>query len=161
MVAQTIDRPVDLHHVGPDGPDGFDEDHRPHDELRVDGTRTSASEALGQDVTVSTSAGDRTWERHAACAGMPEATRLFFSDDIHDVSQAKLICASCPVMAPCLEGALDRHEQWGVWGGQLFANGKVVLSKRRRGRPPKHARPEDQMPVIPFPAHLQDRLRIA
>ena len=135
MVAMTIDRTVDPQEV---------------ESERFDDVQPQVA-----------SSEDRTWERFAACAGMPEATQLFFSDDLHDVSQAKLICSGCPVMANCLEGALDRHEQWGVWGGQLFANGKVVLNKRRRGRPPKHVRPEDQLPVIPFPAHLQDRLRIA
>jgi WhiB family redox-sensing transcriptional regulator len=58
------------------------------------------------------------------------------------------------VLAQCLEGALDRREPVGVWGGQLFMNGKMLAIKRRRGRPPKVARPEDQMPVIAVPAHL-------
>jgi WhiB family redox-sensing transcriptional regulator len=48
-----------------------------------------------------------------------------------------------------------------VWGGQLFLNGKVLASKRRRGRPPKVARPEDELPDVPVPVHLQDRLRTA
>ena len=34
-------------------------------------------------------------------------------------------------------------------------SGKIVMTKRRRGRPPKHPRPEDQLPVIPFPEHLR------
>jgi hypothetical protein len=29
-----------------------------------------------------------------------------------------------------------------VWGGELFANGKVLANKRRRGRPPKVRPPE-------------------
>ena len=33
--------------------------------------------------------------------------------------------------------AIERREPWGVWGGELFANGKVLANKRRRGRPPK------------------------
>ena len=45
----------------------------------------------------------------------------------------------------CLNSAIERHEPWGVWGGELFANGKVLAQKRRRGRPPKVAPPE---PVI-------------
>ena len=39
--------------------------------------------------------------------------------------------------SPCLEAAIERREPWGVWGGELFANGKVLAQKRRRGRPPK------------------------
>ena len=36
---------------------------------------------------------------------MPGATQLFFSDDIDDIAEAKRVCAGCPVMAECLEGA--------------------------------------------------------
>ena len=43
-------------------------------------------------------------------------------------------------MVPCLEGAIARAEPWGVWGGQLLLNGKVLAVKRRRGRPRKHPR---------------------
>ncbi|MCC5952764.1 MAG: WhiB family transcriptional regulator [Acidimicrobiia bacterium] len=86
---------------------------------------------------------------------------IFFSDDLGDIARAKLICAECPVMLACLEGAIDRHEPWGVWGGQLFVNGKILATKRRRGRPPKVPRPEDQLPEIPVPVHLQGYLRSA
>ena len=86
---------------------------------------------------------------------------LFFSEELQDIARAKAICAKCPVIAECLEGALERREPWGVWGGQLFLNGRVLASKRRRGRPPKVPRPEDQLPDVPVPLHLQDRLRTA
>ena len=86
---------------------------------------------------------------------------LFFSEELQDIARAKAICAKCPVIAECLEGALERREPWGVWGGQLFPNGRVLASKRRRGRPPKVPRPEDQLPDVPVPLHLQDRLRTA
>jgi WhiB family redox-sensing transcriptional regulator len=70
-------------------------------------------------------------------------TELFFSEQIPDIVRAKAICATCPLLASCLAGALERREPWGVWGGQLFLNGKVLAQKRRRGRPPKNPRPED------------------
>jgi len=100
------------------------------------------------------------WERHAACreAGVP--TSLFFSEDLGDIAAAKRICAGCPVLGRCLEEALERNEPWGVWGGQLFLNGRILTSKRRRGRPPKNPRPEDQLPEIPLPAHLVDRVEL-
>ncbi len=97
-----------------------------------------------------------TWEDFAACRAVPTAAELFFSEDIGEIAAAKRVCADCPVLAECLGGALERHEPWGVWGGQLFINGKMLTAKRRRGRPPKIARPEDQMPVIPIPAHLRE-----
>ena len=61
----------------------------------------------------------------------------------------------------CLEGAIARREPWGVWGGQMFLNGKILATKRRRGRPPKTPRPEDQLPEIPVPVHLRGYLRSA
>jgi len=65
-------------------------------------------------------------------------TELFFSDQIPDILRAKAVCATCSLVVPCFEGALDRREPWGVWGGHLFLNGKVLAQKRRRGRPPKN-----------------------
>ena len=98
---------------------------------------------------------DNQWEEHAACRTTPGATEVFFSEELTDIVEAKRICAGCPVIAPCLEGAIARAEPCGVWGGQLFSNGRILTQKRRRGRPPKVARPEDQLPVVPVPAHLQ------
>lgn len=63
---------------------------------------------------------------------------LFFSDEIPDIIRAKQICRTCSLAAPCLEGALERREPWGVWGGQLFLNGRILAQKRKRGRPPKN-----------------------
>lgn len=78
-------------------------------------------------------------------------TALFFSEDLGDISRAKAICARCPMLLACLEGAIEREEPWGVWGGQLFRNGRILSYKRPRGRPPKNPRPED----------LQDQLLTA
>jgi WhiB family redox-sensing transcriptional regulator len=104
---------------------------------------------------------DTTWQAQAACATTPLGNDLFFSEEIQDIAVAKSVCATCPVIAPCLEGAIERREPCGVWGGQLFMNGKVLMIKRRRGRPPKTPRPEDQMPQVPVPEHLQPMLRTA
>ena len=79
----------------------------------------------------------------------------WFADTPQGVEDAKALCRTCPVQAMCLDGALERREPWGVWGGQLFLNGKILASKRRRGRPPKVARPEDQLPEVPIPEHLR------
>jgi len=99
---------------------------------------------------------------NAACNDLQGSlTGVFFSEELQDIAAAKAICATCPVMLECLEGAIGRHEPWGVWGGQMFMNGKILATKRRRGRPPKNPRPEDQLPDIPVPLHLQVHLRSA
>jgi len=98
----------------------------------------------------------------AACRDLNASlTGVYFSDNLDDIAIAKSICATCPVFTECLEGAIARHEPWGVWGGQMFINGKILATKRRRGRPPKVARAEDELPDIPVPVHLQSWLRSA
>jgi len=75
----------------------------------------------------------------AACNdGTGALVDLFFSEDLHDIARAKHLCSTCPVRRPCLQGAVERQEPCGVWGGELFLNGRVLAHKRRRGRPPKH-----------------------
>jgi WhiB family redox-sensing transcriptional regulator len=39
------------------------------------------------------------------------------------------------VRAQCLEGALSRQEPAGVWGGELFEEGRIIAKKRKAGRP--------------------------
>ena len=104
---------------------------------------------------------EESWRQDAACTRLGVPTGIFFSEDLGDIARAKGICTECPVLAPCLEAAVERREPWGVWGGQMFRNGHLLATKRRRGRPPKVPRPEDQLPVVPIPAHLQVELRSA
>ena len=102
---------------------------------------------------------NRDWWADARCNDLAGTmSGLFFSEELQDIAKAKQVCAKCPVMAECLEGALERREPWGVWGGQLLLNGRVLQSKRRRGRPPKVARSEDQLPDIPVPEYLRERI---
>ena len=67
-------------------------------------------------------------------SGNPE---LWFAEQAPQIAEAKTLCASCPIVAACLQGALDRQEPWGVWGGQVFVDGEIVAQKRGRGRPRK------------------------
>ena len=87
------------------------------------------------------------------CAdGNGTLTPLFFSDDLVDIARAKAICSKCALRTSCLRDALDREEPWGVWGGELLLNGRIVRDKRACGRPPKHPRPPmvvDEMGVVP------------
>jgi WhiB family redox-sensing transcriptional regulator len=66
-----------------------------------------------------------------------QAPELFFADDPSGIARAKMMCAGCQARAACLDGALQRGEPWGVWGGELVLDGVVVGAKRRRGRPRK------------------------
>ena len=99
--------------------------------------------------------GVRVRAPQARCAdGNGTLTHLFFSDDVIDIARAKAICGKCKLSTSCLEGALERGEPWGVWGGELIDTGRIVLNKRPRGRPPKHPRPVTVIDEVPIPPHL-------
>ncbi len=140
------------------GIDATDESEAPARRISDQGDRAMAADELEVAVEVNVqikAIDEEIWEVDASCRSASGAAELFFSEELADIVAAKRICADCPVIAPCLEGAISRAEPCGVWGGQLFSNGRVLAQKRRRGRPPKVPRPEDQLPVIPVPEHLQ------
>jgi len=94
----------------------------------------------------------------AACRHQGGATELFFSEEIPDINQAKAICRTCPLVEPCLRGAVIRREPVGVWGAQLFVNGRILAQKRKRGRPPKVRPPEPEVVLPPSVASFLARL---
>ena len=81
-------------------------------------------------------------------------THLFFSDDVAHQARAKAMCSKCPVKVECLDTAIARRELWGIWGGELIENGRIVLGKRGRGRPPKFPRPVVAVDEVPVPPEL-------
>ena len=81
---------------------------------------------------------------------------VFFAESPADVEAAKALCRDCPVREACLTGALERHEPWGVWGGELLVGGVVVARKRPRGRPRKHPLPETY-PALPALGRAKDK----
>jgi WhiB family redox-sensing transcriptional regulator len=94
----------------------------------------------------------QVWWDDALCNdGSGALLDLFFSEQLDDIATAKAFCQACPVREACLAGALARREPWGVWGGELFANGKVLAHKRKRGRPAK---------VRPVEVELPDALEV-
>ena len=72
--------------------------------------------------------------RDLPCMADPD---LFFAESPADVETAKALCRGCALRIPCLSGAMERREPWGVWGGELFLRGEVIPRKRPRGRPRK------------------------
>lgn len=84
----------------------------------------------------------------ARCArAAPAIAALYFSDEPVEIEQAKAYCGGCLIQESCLVGALERREAAGVWGGQLFQDGKVLPQKRKRGRPPKVRPPLEAEPI--------------
>jgi len=60
---------------------------------------------------------------------------LWFAEHPARLNIAKALCSGCPIKVACLEGALERREPWGVWGGEIVQDGVVLAYKRGRGRP--------------------------
>ncbi|MFJ2060297.1 WhiB family transcriptional regulator [Streptomyces sp. NPDC087908] len=56
----------------------------------------------------------------AACADVGDPELFFPVGETGPAllqEEAKAVCRRCPLMASCLQGALDRGEAAGVWGG--------------------------------------------
>ncbi len=68
-----------------------------------------------------------------------EDPHLWFSDRPAELEMAKAHCRRCRMRGPCLAGALDRAEPWGVWGGEILERG-VTIAEATRGRPPTRVR---------------------
>lgn len=81
--------------------------------------------------------GTLRWSEARCATGDASLLHLFFSEELAEIAEAKAICQDCAVRLPCLEGAVERSEPWGIWGGQLFDRGRVIDQKRGRGRPRK------------------------
>lgn len=70
------------------------------------------------------------WMRHGLCAQTdPE---VFFPGKGTPNREAKQVCAECPVRAACLEYALEKRLDYGVWGG-MSAKERIVLRRQGHG----------------------------
>ncbi|GAA1152855.1 hypothetical protein GCM10009583_23700 [Ornithinicoccus hortensis] len=124
-----------------------------HDRWPQQGHRHTAQHTREERISVSSHAGvvdaAPSWDTaaHTRATNLSEEmdlpcrqnpADLWFAELPEDVEMAKALCGDCPLRAQCLEGALERAEPWGVWGGQLVLQGTVVPRKRPRGRPRKN-----------------------
>jgi WhiB family transcriptional regulator, redox-sensing transcriptional regulator len=80
--------------------------------------------------------GSTDWRDRAACRDAdPE---LFFpignaGPALHQVDQAKQVCARCTVRTPCLEWALASGQEAGVWGGTSDDERRALRRMRQAG----------------------------
>ncbi|MDA8314108.1 MAG: WhiB family transcriptional regulator [Actinomycetota bacterium] len=68
------------------------------------------------------------WRAQARCKGL---VHLFFPSRGESVSEAKEVCATCPVARECLEYALAHHERFGIWGGKTERERRRIRRIRR------------------------------
>lgn len=72
------------------------------------------------------------WADRAACRDHEDAD-TFFDDEFLMRQVALPICGGCPVKSECLEFALDRGMDDGVWGG-MMPKDRALLRRRMRRR---------------------------
>ena len=70
------------------------------------------------------------WTVDAACADADPS--VFFVDHGRPATEAKQMCAGCPVRAECLDFALESHERFGIWGGLTDKERRVEARRRRQ-----------------------------
>lgn len=78
-----------------------------------------------------TGASPARFEPPAPCHGH---TALWFSRDKTEIRAAQAICQTCPHRWPCLTGAIERDEKFGIWGGEDFAGLSPAALRQRRHR---------------------------
>ncbi|WTX99954.1 WhiB family transcriptional regulator [Streptomyces sp. NBC_01420] len=73
------------------------------------------------------------WGADAVCRREGTPPDVFFpsSTDLVGIEQAKSVCRRCPVELRCRSEALNRGEEFGVWGGLTEEERRAV---RRRDR---------------------------
>lgn len=67
----------------------------------------------------------------APCREDPESWYPHDSDTA-GIEAAKAVCRTCPLVDACLEAALDRKEQHGIWGGTDPAERDRMLRRKRQ-----------------------------
>jgi len=110
-----------------------------------------ADEKIGLDAVTGTYSDGSSFNLPCHTAD-PE---MYFSDDELAVAEAKSLCGGCPVRTQCLEGALSRQEPAGVWGGELFEDGRIIARKRKAGRPTAVEVAARTAPIQQLPSQLE------
>lgn len=72
---------------------------------------------------------ESAWMAEGNCRLHPPAT--FFPSDGVGVDKARKICRDCPVVARCLDYAIDERIDHGVWGGCSERERRRILKRRR------------------------------
>ncbi len=71
------------------------------------------------------------WRERGRCKGV-DPDVFHPEDDEDEGTEAKAICAVCPVREACLEHAIAVREKIGVWGGYTARERRRLIRQRRR-----------------------------
>lgn len=84
----------------------------------------------------------RDFRGQAACRDHDPELWFPMPADKSTERKARAVCWGCPVVAECLEWALDKAVSDGIWGGQTEDEREVELRARRPPDRPRVYRPE-------------------
>ena len=80
------------------------------------------------------------WHEKAACQGTDDSLFFGSSDEtirppytLAEISNARRMCADCPVARECLTSALEHREEYGVWAGSTRRQRKAILIRVKTG----------------------------
>jgi len=73
----------------------------------------------------------KAWKLRARCRGVNPAE--FFPIDSLGVEAAQKVCQDCEVRVECLEFALEKPQEFGVWGGASERERRRILKQRQKG----------------------------
>jgi hypothetical protein len=95
---------------------------------------------MGAQIINFRPSGDQEWAQWAECAKPGAAPHFPADGDDAGIQAAKDNCRTCPVLIECLKDALNRGEQWGIWGGLTPAERtaiqrNVTRQARKTGEP--------------------------
>jgi WhiB family redox-sensing transcriptional regulator len=87
---------------------------------------TARTRLLGWTVPGSPARPIRDWIGEAACATVGPV--VFFEGTDGSDTEARQVCARCPVRAECRDHALAAREEFGVWGGLTEDERRAILA---------------------------------
>ena len=73
---------------------------------------------------------DPSWRKEANCKGVK--TDIFFSQYSLYIDIAKALCQACVVRSECLEYALEKPENHGIWGETSERGRRKILRNRKK-----------------------------
>jgi len=88
---------------------------------------------------------DKAWQTSSNCLDF--GPDFFFpkTDDINSEGEAKKVCDGCNVREDCLEFALKKGEEFGIWGGMSERERRRIRRQRALGRVAAHETQESSL----------------
>jgi transposase-like protein len=81
------------------------------------------------------------WRDDAACAGMD--TEAFFASAGRTLTAARAVCLRCSVAEPCAREAASHKDNFGIWAGRNWTDGRPEKLRTDPGGAPRSEHPPE------------------